>query len=329
MKFLKEFVEGGISHEILAEATTGKKNYYITGVFMEADNQNRNGRVYPLKTMLKAVEDYRQKYINTRTSLSELSHPDRLDVSPNLATHLITDLWQDGNKIMGKALVLETAAGKDVKALLDAGVQLSVSSRGIGSLTEKNGIKEVGEDFVIRAIDIVMSPSCAIAQVNPIFESKEFTLNESGNIVEITEEMEKQILEKNGCNRQCSCKDKETKEEPKKEEKMSEEQMLKMFENMTNSINPKLIIESAEPFHVYDNGGETQDRYTIFHPNAHKEGLKTKKPVEALAMDKSPTHPQGFSQMTSAQVGKHLGKKIKFSSLSDDLQKHIHSRLGE
>ena len=195
MKYLKEVVEG-VQVQI-TEAKEGKpKEYYIEGCFMQGDIKNRNGRVYPMNTLSEAVEKFRGM-INGKRALGELNHPDHVQINPKEASHLITDLWTEGNKIMGRAKILDTPNGKIVKALLDEGVQLGVSSRGFGSLRERNGVREVQSDFTLATVDIVTDPSAPEAFVNPVMESKEFALVE-GQIVEVNEETEKAILAKHG-----------------------------------------------------------------------------------------------------------------------------------
>lgn len=195
MKFLKEVVE--TVQVTISEAAEGKaKEYFIEGCFMQGDIKNRNGRIYPMSILQDAVDRY-MPMISGKRALGELNHPDHIQINPKEASHLITDLWVEGNKIMGKAKILNTPNGQIVKALLEAGVQLGVSSRGFGSLKEKNGIKEVQSDFTISTVDIVTDPSAPEAFVNPVLESKEFALVD-GMIVEVNEATEQAILAKHG-----------------------------------------------------------------------------------------------------------------------------------
>ena len=194
MKYLKEVVESVSS--VISEGANKEKQYFIEGCFMQGDIQNRNGRVYPMGILEAAVEKYKAM-IKANRALGELNHPDHIQVNPKEASHLITDLWVEGNNIMGRAKILDTPNGKIVKALLDGGVQLGVSSRGFGSLKERNGVKEVQEDFTLATVDIVSDPSAPGAFVNPIMESKEFAMV-NGMIMEVNEETERAILEKHG-----------------------------------------------------------------------------------------------------------------------------------
>jgi hypothetical protein len=152
----------------------GKKRYFIEGCFMQANTVNRNGRVYPLSIMENAVNTYTKKYVKENRALGELNHPSGPTVNLDKCSHLITNLVIEGNDVRGKAKLLETPCGMIAQNLIDAGVQLGVSSRGMGSLTEKNGFKEVQKDFILSAVDIVADPSAPNAFVNGIMEGVEW-----------------------------------------------------------------------------------------------------------------------------------------------------------
>lgn len=196
MKFLKEVTE---SVEYLIEETDSSKpkQYFIEGIFMQGDVKNRNGRIYPTQTLVKEAKRYTEQKINSKQSLGELNHPDSAAINPERASHLITKLWVEGNNIMGRAKVLDTPMGKIVKTLMDEGIKIGVSSRGFGTVTSKNGVKMVGEDFHLATVDIVSDPSAPNAFVEAIMESKEYTLLD-GQIIEVNEATEKAILEKHG-----------------------------------------------------------------------------------------------------------------------------------
>jgi hypothetical protein len=153
----------------------GKKNVYIEGIFMQADKGNRNGRLYPLAVMEKAVGDY-QKLISEKRALGELGHPPNPQINLNQVSHLITELKFDGSDIYGRAKILDTPMGKIAKNFIEEGVQLGVSSRGLGSLKEKNGVNEVQDDFHLATVDIVADPSAPDAFVQGIMESAEWVL---------------------------------------------------------------------------------------------------------------------------------------------------------
>lgn len=153
----------------------GRKSFYIEGIFMQADKENRNGRLYPKSVMESAVQTY-QKLIDEKRSLGELGHPPNPQINLNQVSHLITELKFNGGDIYGKAKVLDTPMGKIAQNFIEEGVQLGVSSRGLGSLKEKNGINEVQDDFHLATVDIVADPSAPDAFVQGIMESAEWIL---------------------------------------------------------------------------------------------------------------------------------------------------------
>jgi len=159
------------------ENVDGKKNYYIEGKFMGYDEPNKNGRIYPKSVMEKEVGRY-QELINEKRSLGELGHPPTPTVNLNQVSHLINELKinHDG-AVYGKAKILGTPMGKIAEGLLDEGVRLGVSSRGVGSLKEKNGVNEVQDDFQLSTVDIVSDPSAPNAFVNGIMENSDWVCN--------------------------------------------------------------------------------------------------------------------------------------------------------
>lgn len=172
---MKLITETTLDVRVLTEASTdGKKNYFIEGVFMESDAKNKNGRVYPLPTMQKEVNRYITEYVTTNRAIGELGHPEGPTVNLERAAHMIKELHFDGNQVCGKAKILDTPYGRIVKNLMDEGAKLGVSSRGMGSLIEKNGYQEVQEDFMLAAVDIVADPSAPNAFVNGIMEGREW-----------------------------------------------------------------------------------------------------------------------------------------------------------
>lgn len=153
----------------------GKKGIFIEGIFMQADKENKNGRIYPRSVMEKELERY-QSLIKEKRSLGELGHPPNPTINLNNVSHLITNLRFEGSDIVGKAKVLDTPMGKIAKNFIEEGVRLGVSSRGLGSLKEKNGINEVQDDFHLATVDIVADPSAPDAFVQGIMESQEWIL---------------------------------------------------------------------------------------------------------------------------------------------------------
>ena len=172
MKLITEEIE---SVEIITEEKNGVKTLYIQGPFLQAEVTNRNGRNYPINILEREVNRYTQNFISKGRALGELGHPDGPTVNLDRVSHMITSLRREGTNFVGKAKILDTPMGNIAKSLLGEGVTLGVSSRGIGSLVEKNGIRYVGEDFMLAtAADIVADPSAPDAFVQGIMEGKEW-----------------------------------------------------------------------------------------------------------------------------------------------------------
>ena len=159
---------------LVTEEVNGEKQYHIDGIFMQAEQKNRNGRVYPQKTLMKEVKRYNNEYVKTNRAMGELGHPDGPQLNLERVSHLIKELRVDGNDIYGRAKILDTPYGKIVKDLVKEGVKIGVSSRGMGSLNQVNGVNEVQEDFNLAAVDIVADPSAPDAFVEGIMEGKEW-----------------------------------------------------------------------------------------------------------------------------------------------------------
>ena len=179
---------------ICEQKEDGKKNYKIKGVFMQADIKNRNGRVYPMEVLNKEVRRYNKEYINEKRAFGELGHPDGPTVNLERASHMITRLYPDGKNFIGEAKIMSTPMGEIVKTLMDEGAKLGVSSRGMGSLDQKNGANYVRDDFYLAtAADIVADPSAPNAFVEGIMEGKEWVWN-NGSLVEAELERAKQRI---------------------------------------------------------------------------------------------------------------------------------------
>lgn len=173
MKLITEHNDSNI--EYIVEANDkGGKNVFIEGIFMQSDKPNRNGRIYPKAIMESAVNKYNTEQVKTGRAVGELNHPDGPTINLDKVSHRITELRFEGNDVIGKALVLDTPMGKIVKGLVEGGVKLGVSSRGMGSLERKNGVNYVKEDFVLSTVDIVQDPSAPEAFVNGIMEGVEW-----------------------------------------------------------------------------------------------------------------------------------------------------------
>ena len=172
MKLITENIE---EVQVLVEEKNGKKNLYIEGVFLQSETKNRNGRIYPFDILNREVERYSEEYVKSGRALGELGHPDGPSVNLDRVSHKIVELRAEGTNFYGKARILETPMGKIAKSLLDEGVKLGVSSRGMGSLEERNGVKYVRDDFMLAtAADIVADPSAPDAFVQGIMEGKEW-----------------------------------------------------------------------------------------------------------------------------------------------------------
>jgi hypothetical protein len=179
MKLIKEEVLN--VQYLVEEDGKGGKNHFIEGIFMQAEKQNRNGRVYPRHILSKEVERYNQSYVTKNRAFGELGHPDSPTINLDRVSHMITSLRPDGNNFIGKAKILDTPNGKIVKSLLDGGASLGVSTRGVGSLKPANGFQLVQDDFhLATAADIVADPSAPDAFVQGIMENAEWILTNEG-----------------------------------------------------------------------------------------------------------------------------------------------------
>lgn len=168
---------------------TGKKHLYIQGPFAVSEVKNKNGRVYSKGLMEKVIAKFDQDYIKPCRALGEMNHPARLSIDFERATHLITEMTQDKNVWIGKAKVLKTPMGQVLEGLLSSGVSVGVSTRGAGSIIESNGIKSVGDDFFMTAVDVVSDPSGLMGNgagcfVQGIMEGVEFSITPDGKIIQ-------------------------------------------------------------------------------------------------------------------------------------------------
>jgi len=173
MKLIREEIE---SVEFLVEQKNGKKSMYIEGVFLQGNIKNRNGRMYPMETLRREVGRYSENHIQSGRALGELGHPEGPTVNLDRVSHKIVSLKESGSNFIGKAKILGTPMGKIASSLIEEGVKLGVSSRGVGSLQQtKEGFAVVGEDFMLAtAADIVADPSAPDAFVSGIMEGKEW-----------------------------------------------------------------------------------------------------------------------------------------------------------
>jgi len=173
MKLITEYVEQNIE-TICEQKKDGTKEYFIEGVFMQSNKKNRNGRIYEKASLERAVDKYVTEQVSQGRAVGELNHPEGPAVNLDKVSHKITDLHWQGNDVIGKASILNTPMGLIVKGLLEGGVKLGVSSRGMGSLVQKNGASYVGDDFMLATVDIVQDPSAPSAFVNGVMEGVEW-----------------------------------------------------------------------------------------------------------------------------------------------------------
>ena len=176
MKLIAEYTEDQL--EVVTEATKdGGKKYAIEGVFMSAEQKNRNGRIYPRPVMEGAVNKYVTEQVSKGRAVGELNHPEGPTVNLDKVSHKIESLKWEGNDVVGQATILETPMGQIVRGLLDGGVKLGVSTRGMGSLESRGGAMVVKPDFLLNAVDIVQDPSAPSAFVNGVMEGVEWVWN--------------------------------------------------------------------------------------------------------------------------------------------------------
>jgi len=192
MKLIREEIEE--AKVVITEGKNGKKSHFIEGVFLQGEIKNRNGRMYPISTLQREAKNYQAKYIEKGRALGELGHPDGPTINLDRVSHLITSLKQEGNNYVGKARLLDTPMGNIAKNLIDEGVKLGVSSRGLGTIRERDGVKVVMDDFMLAtAADIVADPSAPDAFVNGIMEGKEWIYNNGAVQEQTVEQIKKRI----------------------------------------------------------------------------------------------------------------------------------------
>ena len=192
MKLISEFVENDIEF-LITEGKNGSKNYKIQGVFAQAEKKNRNGRIYPMPIMEKALGKYNDEQVTKGRAVGELNHPEGPTVNLDKVSHKINKLEFQGNDIVGEASILNTPMGEVVKGLLDGGVTFGVSTRGMGSLSQRNNAMVVNDDYILNAVDIVQDPSAPSAFVNGIMEGVEWVWNNGIIEAQTIEKMETEI----------------------------------------------------------------------------------------------------------------------------------------
>lgn len=172
MKLITEHNDENLDY--LVEEKDGKKNIFIEGVFLQSEAENRNKRIYPKDILTEAVKKYVTEQVNRGRAVGELDHPSGPSINLDKVSHKITSLKFEGDNVVGKALILDTPMGKIVKGLMEGGVKLGVSSRGMGTVENKNGKTYVKDDYILSTVDIVQDPSAPKAFVNGIMEGVEW-----------------------------------------------------------------------------------------------------------------------------------------------------------
>lgn len=222
MKLISEAIE---DVKLIVEEKEGGKNYFIQGIFMQAEQVNRNGRKYLLPVMEREVKRYNDEYVKTNRAVGELGHPDGPAINLDRISHKIVALEQDGNNFIGKAKIVDTPMGKIARGLLESGVQLGVSSRGMGSIKDVNGIMEVQEDFFLATpADIVADPSAPDAFVQGIMEGVEWIMDADTGVYR------KVMIER---------AERAKQDIQRMTARQVEEKKLAIFENFVNSIGRK------------------------------------------------------------------------------------------
>jgi len=194
MKLISEHIEQDLGYTI-TEGKNGAKNVFIEGVFMQANKKNRNNRIYEKNILEGAVNKYISEQVKTGRAVGELNHPDGPTINLDKVSHRITELKWNGDDVVGKALILDTPMGKIVKGLVEGGVKLGVSSRGMGTVEMKDGVSRVNNDFTLSTIDIVQDPSAPGAFVNGIMEGVDWVWDNGILTARQIEEYETEIKE--------------------------------------------------------------------------------------------------------------------------------------
>lgn len=185
LKFLSTELHDELDFLVEEKNTDEPQKYYITGKYMLFGEKNQNGRVYQGEEMIKEVDRYSNEMIKTRRAIGEMNHPQSTEVNPVNACHLVTELKQNGNYFIGKSLILDTPMGQLLKSLVKDKIQMGISTRGLGNLTESSGGKQVS-NFHLICLDVVHQPSVQNAMLESVLESKEWLVGTDGRIIEVS-----------------------------------------------------------------------------------------------------------------------------------------------
>ena len=185
LRFLTTELHEQLDFLVEEKNTSEPQKYYITGPYMMAEKQNQNGRIYQLDEMVTEVNRYMNEMVKTRRAIGEMNHPQSTEVNPVNACHLVVEMKQNGNYFMGKSLVLDTPMGQLLKSLVRDRIQMGISTRGLGNLTESNQGKKVS-NFHLICLDVVHQPSVQNAMLESVMESKEWMIGTDGRILEVS-----------------------------------------------------------------------------------------------------------------------------------------------
>tara|TARA_R110000868_G_scaffold40267_1_gene139149 strand:- start:1971 stop:2645 length:675 start_codon:yes stop_codon:yes gene_type:complete len=185
LKFLTTELHQELDFLVEEKNRLGEQKYYFRGRYMLANEKNQNGRVYDLEEMTTEVDRYTNEMIKTRRAIGEMNHPQSTEVNPINACHLVTELKQDGNYFIGKSLILDTPMGQLLKSFVRDEIQMGISTRGLGNLTESSNGKKVS-NFHLICLDVVHQPSVQNAMLESIMESKEWMVGTDGGIIEVS-----------------------------------------------------------------------------------------------------------------------------------------------
>lgn len=194
LKFLVEDIHEGLDYIVEEQNRQGEQKLYITGPFLMAEEKNSNGRIYRKDEMLSEVQRYTKEMISTRRALGELNHPQSTEVNPERACHVVVDLQEKGNYFYGKSEVLSTPMGRLVRSLIKDDIKMGISSRALGTVNESGGSKRVS-DFRLICMDIVHQPSVQNAMLESVMESRAWTIQPDGTILELAQGSYKQLEE--------------------------------------------------------------------------------------------------------------------------------------
>ena len=194
LKFLTTELHEELDFLVEEKNSSEPQKYYITGPYCMANIPNQNGRIYQLEEMSKEVDRYMVDMVKTRRAIGEMNHPQSTEVNPVNACHLVTELRQNGNYFLGKSLILDTPMGQLLKSLVRDKIQMGISTRGLGNLTESSSGKKVS-NFHLICLDVVHQPSVQNAMLESILESREWTIGTDGRIIEVSARAHNELTE--------------------------------------------------------------------------------------------------------------------------------------